>query len=171
VTVGIPGLDLDGGDFGVGFVSSNARRKTLRLYVGGTITACTNGLITGEIVMKKRHTINLKLDDEIREGLNRYANSALRVNEQIAALADRALSTEKTDELLMAAGRLNLLPWSGIGKVDAEFREPTYADHAQRTSWGLLNAFTHIVKNIPPLRQMDRIDAFRALLPVVPAAA
>ena len=66
----------------------------------------------------------------------------------------------------MEAGRQRLMPWSRIGKVDAEYRKPTFAEHGQGPRYALLQAFTNQVKQNAPLTQMTSMDRFRGLLPV-----
>ena len=57
------------------------------------------------------------------------------------------------------------MPWSRIGAVDKEYRQPTFAEHGRGTSWALLNAFTYTVKRNPALKQMEQMNRFRELLP------
>jgi len=80
-------------------------------------------------------------------------------------LRNNKLRPAQADEILMEAGRNRLMPWSRIGAVDKEYRNPTFAEHGRDTSWALLNAFTHTVKRNPPIEQMNQMNRFRALLP------
>ena len=74
------------------------------------------------------------------------------------------MTDEKRDEILMEAGRKRLLPWSRIGMVDKEYREPTFTQFTDRTAWGLYNAFTYIVQKSPARSQISAMANFRELV-------
>tara|TARA_R110000744_G_scaffold262480_1_gene377061 strand:+ start:241 stop:981 length:741 start_codon:yes stop_codon:yes gene_type:complete len=155
----------EGMDLSLGFLTSNAMRKSLTMVVGANVQVCNNGMATGEIVMKKKHTSGFSLVDEIRQSLDQYEIKAGLIGETVKSLRQCEISETQSDEILMAAGRLNLMPWSRIGAVDKEYRKPTFAEHGRGTSWALLNAFTYTVKRNPALKQMEQMNQFRGLLP------
>lgn len=150
----------------LGFLHSNAMRRPLTIVSGTRVFICHNGMVSGEHVLRHKHTSGFSLLTALEDGLDRYHTAVLDIPRQVTALQQRELAPVEVEHLLVEAGRQNLMPWSRIGQVDEEFRHPTFRDHAVPTSWGLLNAFTHIVKKCPPLTQMDQIDGFRKLLPV-----
>ncbi len=160
----------EGQTFSLGLMTSNSMTRALRLFVGTKVFVCNNGMATGEIVMKKKHTFNLNLTVEIEESLNIYLEKAGEVKNVVEDMKQSKIKSAQCEHILMQAGRQRILPWSRIGQVDAEYRCPTYADHDEKTSWGLYNAFTHIVKQSPALQQMDKMNKFRNLLPL-PAVA
>ena len=155
----------EGQSFSVGFVHSNAQRKGFRMMAGTRVHVCHNGLATGELILNKKHTTNLQLEDQIDAALDLYKDSISDMKTMIEALRQTELSHDRSNEILMEAGRTNVLPWSHIGMVDREYRKPTYADHDEKTSFGLLQAFTHIVKKSNPQVQMQKMNEFRQLLP------
>jgi len=166
--LGKNGPDTDGGvSLGLGIQTSNAMKRSLMLTVGGTVTVCTNGMITGEILLIKKHTLNLDLFERVDESLDIYQEKTLQIPEVIRNWKERDLVGSEEDQLLLAAGRQGIIPWSKVGKVDAEYKKPSF-DYGTKgnTSWDMLNAFTHVVKTSPPLAQMEQINQFRELLPV-----
>jgi len=156
----------EGMDLSLGFITSNAMRKSLTMVVGANILVCNNGMATGEIVMRKKHTSGFSLVDEIRQSLDQYEIKAGLIGNTVNSLRKAEISNAKSDEILMEAGRAGLMPWSRIGSVDKEYRKPTFAEHGRGTSWALLNAFTYTVKRNPALKQMEQMNRFRELLPV-----
>ena len=155
----------EGMNLSLGFVTSNAMRKSLKMVVGAVVQVCNNGMATGEIVMQKKHTSGFSLSDEINESLNQYQTRASMIQETVQALRETEISNEQSDQILMEAGRQRLMPFSRIGAVDKEYRKPTFAEHGRGTSWALLNAFTYIVKKNPAQQQMEQMNRFRELLP------
>lgn len=150
----------------LGFINSNSARKALTLTVGASVTCCTNGLCTGSIILNRVHDHTVNLMDEVDSAINRYAAAAANIPAAVAALRERELSPEEACAVLMEAGRRELVGWAAIGRVDKEYRNPTFGDHGKNTSWALYNAFTYAArKNINPINQMATYNTFRALLP------
>lgn len=150
----------------LGFLTSNAMRRRLKLVVGTRVFVCNNGMVSGDLVLCNKHTSGFDLFGALEGAMDLYHERALELPKKIRALQQRELAPVEVEHLLVETGRQEIMPWSRIGQVDEEYRNPTFGDHAVKTSWGLLNAFTHIVKKCPPLGQMDQINSFRELLPV-----
>jgi hypothetical protein len=162
----IKGVDApEGQSLSLGFITSNMMRVSLKLLVGTNVAVCSNGMATGEIVMQRKHTHGFNMIQEIEYSLDQYIPRAHKINHIVEGLQETVLSSTRSDEILMEAGRNRLMPWSRIGAVDKEYRNPTFAEHGKDTSWALLNAFTHTVKRNPPLQQMEQMNRFRELLP------
>jgi len=171
--ISIPALpSIPGQEYSLGFLTSNAQRRALKMVVGTKVLCCTNGMATGEIVLNLKHTHTNEdiLCDAIGGAASRYLEKAREIPAMIERLRQRELPQAQASDLLMQAGHAKLLPWARIGKVDEEFRHPTFAEHGKNTSWSLLNAFTYVVKEQNPLSQMDRMNRFREMLPLADAA-
>jgi len=109
--------------------------------------------------------------NDMTRSLRIVAGSRVFVCNNGMAVKERHLKFRNSDAVLMQAGRKGIMGWSNIGKVDAEFRKPSFDyDRAHKTYWGLYNAFTHIVKGYNGQSQMDKMNQFRALLPMADAA-
>ena len=162
----IPEIDAPNGQsFSLGIMTSNSMKRSLRLFVGTRIFICNNGLATGEIVMKKRHTLYLDLDFEIEDALRMYFRKAKEVKSVVVDMQKYDLSNEAYEHVLVEAGRQDVLPWSRVGKVCDEYNNPRYPEFEPRNCWSLYNAFTQVVKESPALSQMDKLNQFRLLLP------
>jgi len=161
----------DGVELAMGFLNNNARRRALQITVGANVSCCTNGMCTGSIVLSRVHDHTVDLVAEVEAAVDRYAVEAAGVPDVVRVLRETEISPAQASEVLMEAGRRRLVGWAAIGRVDAEYRSPTYAEHGRNNAWALLNAFTFAARpNIAPARQMGVYDAFRGLLPV-PASA
>jgi len=155
-----------GATLSLGFLNSNARRKALRITVGLEITCCTNGMCTGDILLNRVHDHTVDLPIEIQRALDRYTIAAQHLPSTVSKLRERRLTRAEASEVLMSAGRARLVGWTAIGRVDREYRKPTFKQHGKDTSWALLNAFTYAArKNIAPTRQMQTYNDFLTLLP------
>ncbi len=161
----------EGMRFALGILTDNAYERALRLYAGADVSVCNNGLATGQIILAKRHTKNFDLKGEIAMALDDYLVAIQKVGGIVDGLKNhKLLGGAVYEHLLIEAGRERLMPWSRLGKVDTEYRNPRFPDEiGTETSWALLNAFTWVVKRNPPYRQMDQINRFRQMLPTAAA--
>ena len=158
----------DGMKLSIGFITSNARRRALRVVVGTRVLVCNNGMAVGEILLQHKHTNRWSLYDSIGMAFDLYEDRARRIPEFVNRLKESELPSNGAAyyHVMISAGRKQIMPWQRLGLVDKEYRQPSYSEHAEETSFGLLQAFTHIAKRTPPLHQMHQINQFRETLPV-----
>lgn len=167
---GTMGLELsdiqapNGTHFSLGIHHGNDMSAALRFAVGASVFVCSNGIVTGDFIVKRRHTLNFNLAEVVHEGIDRYIDGLPGINNFIETLQGKDISNPQCDRLLMEAGRQKLLPWSRIGAVDAEFHNPTFSDFGRRDAWGLYNAFTYVVQKCRPQDQVPAMIKFRGLL-------
>lgn len=167
----IPGLEPPKDmEFSMGVLTSNNMERTLKLVVGTNVFVCHNGCATGQVVLNKKHTRRFDLAEGLEEAFIDYRDQAANVKTVVAGLQRTPLTRPTAENILCEAGRQGIMCWSRIGDVDAEYHNPRFSDHGVGTSWAMLNAFTWVVKRDPPLEQMTKINAFRALLPSVVVA-
>lgn len=163
--VAVPGVKTPADlTLGLGVIHANTRKCRARLVCGATVSVCTNGLVIGEVLMKRKHTINMDLDYELDAALDQYVVRAKRIGKDVDELRINIAAHYSSDRYLMEAARRKLMPWSRIGDVDREYHKPTYPEFQGDTAWGLLNAFSMIAKRNPPLKQMLQIKGFYELL-------
>lgn len=156
----------EGMSLALGFLNSNARRKALKVTVGASIACCLNGMCTGSILLSRLHDHTVDLVAEVDTALDKYAAAAARIPAAVTVMREQPITSDMAAGILMEAGRRELVGWSAIGRVDQEFRNPTFAEHGKGTAWALLNAFTYAArKNINPAKQMEVYNTFRTLLP------
>jgi hypothetical protein len=164
----VKGFDMPDMALSLGFVNSNSRRKALKVTVGATVTCCLNGMCAGDIVMRRVHDHTVDLVAEVEAAVDQYEQTATSVPLVVDRLRSTELPQRTASEILMQAGRAKMVGWSAIGRVDAEYRDPTFGEHGKGTSWALLNAFTYAARpNINPTRQMEVFNQFREMLPTV----
>lgn len=161
----LPGLAAPVGlQYAIGALTSNARNRRLRLYAGAVVSLSGTGLVTGELVMCRKHVRGVLLQKEIAVALDDYPVAARRTGPIVEGLQRTAISSVDYEHLLIAAGRAGIMPWSRLSAVDKQYHR-----NAQGTSWALLGAFTHVVRRNPPIKQLDQINKFRQLLPTAAA--
>ena len=107
---------------------------------------CTNGMLIGEVVVKHRHTSGIDLDALVAEGLTRFERSGRETHRFIDRLRRTPISPQTEAQLLVQSARDGLVPWSMLRQVDAAWKDAPSEDMAQRTAWGMYNAYTEAIK-------------------------
>lgn len=162
----IPNTEVPQGQrLALGILTSNARRHSLKMTVGSVVRVCQNGLVTGEIVMARKHTSGFDIHEEVEHAFDSYLDRVQDIPKLVSFWQHESMSYREVEHVLMEAGRKHIMPWSRVGLVDHEYRNPRFEEYGSGTVWTLLNAFTFIVKRNPPLQQMEQINKFRELLP------
>lgn len=162
----IPDLEAPAGmEFSLGLHHGNDMAHALKFAVGLRVFVCSNGVVAGDFIVKRRHTNHFDLERVVNNGLDRYLEEIKEVRNTVDRMKERTYYTNHIpDEVLMDAGRNGLMPWSRIGQVDEEYRHPTFAETADHSAWGLYNAFTYVVQKCPPGHQIDAMSKFRELV-------
>tara|TARA_R110000751_G_scaffold152635_7_gene257809 strand:+ start:1889 stop:2623 length:735 start_codon:yes stop_codon:yes gene_type:complete len=162
---------FEGMELGLGFIHSNARRKALTLTVGASVACCLNGMCTGEMVLSRPHDRTVNLIEEVELAVDGFRDHADRLPGAVAAMRETEVSPALASDILMEVGRKGMVGWAAVGRVDKEYRNPTFAEHGRDTAWALLNAFTYAARpNINPTRQMPVYNEFREMIVAATAA-
>jgi hypothetical protein len=166
---GFAGFDPTVMGVSLGILSGNDGSWAMSLIVIARVLVCSNGLTVdgGHITCRRLHTTGIERDlpGVIDRGLNTYV---ARVGE-LANTRHRLLELDYTrqqdvDHVLVEAGRLGIMPWSAIGKVDREWRSPSHPEFYERNGWSLTNCFTEIGKQFNPVREIKTADRVRQLV-------
>lgn len=125
---------------------SNAGRYAVTFGFGARVIVCDNGLLAGEHVVSHKHMKDLRVEVLVEEGISRFRERASEVGALTRRLKAERLRNAVADRLIVEAGRRGVLPWSQLGKVEGEWRQPSHAAFRERNAWSLYNAFTQVAK-------------------------
>ncbi len=165
MSLSIPGMNaVEGTGFELGVQHSNLGDHALKFAIGAHIFICENGMVVGDYAVKRKHTIGLDLQPAISIGVDTYLQRINEIPQTIQTLKGLGLGEEDVDHVLMQAGRENIMAWSRIGQVDAEYRKPRFAAHNEKTGWGLYNAFTFVLQKMPPQYHLHSMNRFREIV-------
>lgn len=150
----------DGMGLSLGFRHSNIGNYALTFAVGAHVFVCSNGIITGEFIVKKRHTINTELIPTVDEGFNRFMESAKAIQPFVEGLKDAVLFPDKACQYIIEAGRRNVIPWAHLNRVQQLWYEPNHKEFEERNRWSLYNAFTEVIRDkANVMTQMNELKA------------
>ena len=105
-----PFPSIPGQDYSLGVVTGNDLHKAHKFCCGSRVMICSNGVMTGEYVLKKRHTLRFDLEEEVHNGLVNAMEQFKLVKGVVSDLRKVKVTGEQSDHLLMEAGRRRILP-------------------------------------------------------------
>jgi hypothetical protein len=141
----------------IGLRSSYDRSLALSCCSGSRTFVCDNLAFSGEVVMHRKHTLNVfrDLPDLIYRMLSQVSSMRERIDGEIAAMKVRELPPAHAHHLMVEAVKGGVLPASRLPKVIETWEGPRPEEFAPRTAWSLFNAFTEVQKGSPPRAQME----------------
>ena len=157
---------LKGMEYAMGILHSNDGRKAIRIAAGARVMICSNGVLTGSFLVQKKHTKHLELQANLDNGVERLVGELGATQTFIDDLKNLKLGPARVDEIAMEVGRQHLLPWSAVGKVDAEYRNPSFDEFKEfnGTGWGWYNAYNYVLQQVSPDRQLRSLDEVRPII-------
>ena len=165
--ISIPRIEtIDGQEYSLGFRHSNDLRYPITLSIGTHIMVCHNGVITGEHVLKRKHTTGLDLDYEIYNAIKEAMIQFNTVRDRIYNLSEAYTSPEDVAMYLIMGARQRLYPWSWIGKIDSEIQNPSInnPECCKSSAWGIYNGVSYVLKDAKPERQIQSLYKFNKIL-------
>jgi hypothetical protein len=164
----VTGIEIpEGQRLSLGFTTSNARRRSMKISVGSRVLVCNNGVVTGEVVMSKKHTTGFDLKLEVDAAMDQYEDMAHGLLSDVNELKGIDIDQDMFDRIIMQASRItpkkSRMRWARLWQVIQEWKNPTF-DFGGETGWQLLNSFTYVAQKEPVFRQMDQIKAFHDLI-------
>jgi hypothetical protein len=141
----------------IGVRNSYDRSLAVGLTLGSRVFCCDNLAFSGEVTMRRKHTVNVfrDLPDLIYRMLYQVSSMRERTDGEIAAMKVRELQPAAAHHLMVEGIKANVLPASRLPKVIEAWEEPRYEEFTPRTAWSLFNAFTEVQKGAPPRAQME----------------
>jgi len=144
-------------EFTIGVRANNNKRFPVTLVSGTNVFVCSNMIIFGDFLLKKRHTIGLDLQSEIKSGLENVINSRTELIGCVDEMKNTIVSDVRANHLLMESAHTGLVSYSHLKDVHKEWKQPTYPDFIPRTEWSLYNCFNEVMKKYNPIRQQTGI--------------
>jgi|CXWL01.1.fsa_nt_gi hypothetical protein len=150
----LAGFMRAGQSFALGARSANNNASKVQTVAGLKVFVCDNLAFNGDLItMQKKHTLNLRLEHEVKQGVLRYCEHMAK----FVTETDKAREVELTDvrakELLYDVFAQGVLPSRFIGEVHGNYfaPQPEWTDVTQhpRTLWALHNSLTRVMRPVP----------------------
>lgn len=126
---------------------------------------CTNLAFSNEIVLGRRHTINIMADlpQVISKAIGRLSERWGALDRRIEAYQAYALDDKEAHHLAIEMYRAGAINKTHIADVVKQWHDPDHDEFSPRTGWSLYNAATNVLRgNLAALN--PRSDALHGLL-------
>jgi hypothetical protein len=143
----------------MGIRHANDRSMAVEIAVGVRVFVCDNLAFSGDLIaLKRKHTTGFDLAVEINEALDRYHTQLFHLHTKIDHLKASSLTDGEAKTMIVDAFRKEIVPVRCFKPICSTYFQPAedMTDVLPRTRWGLHNAFTRAIRDLPP------IPAFRA---------
>jgi len=158
-----------GAAYYIGSRHSNRMRFSHIIACGARVFVCDNLAVSGERVVRRKHTIGCDVDDVAKEALDLWIDKIVDLRANIVDLQGidmtGSVGQARADRFLIDLGDSGLIAWSGVGKVWREWKEPRHPEFRDGSAWSLWNCVTEIAKEIASPSRASRLsDGARRLL-------
>ena len=136
----------------IGIRNSHDRTLAVGLAAGLSVICCSNLCLGGSMVLKRRHTSQIELNDLVLEAVNALELEFLTLENVAEELKIDELNDDEVRASLVVAAECQAIPSCDILSVWKEFKHPRHEEFVEPTRWSLLNAFTETAKKYSPAR-------------------
>jgi hypothetical protein len=144
-------------EFTIGVRANNQRRFPITLVGGGNVFVCSNLMICGEVMMQRKHTINLDLDTSIRSGLDKCISMGGQLDRNVIRMKETKIIEPKVHQIMMKSAIDGIISYSHLKDVYKEWKTPSHSEFNPRTEWSLYNCYTEVIKKYNPIRQQKSV--------------
>ena len=132
----------------VGVRNSHDKTVPAGLCVGSRVFVCDNLAFSAEIVISRKHTLNIRRDlpGLVHEAVGRLGGLRDGQARRIAAYQNAGLRDEQFHDMLIRGMDARVICASKLPQVLEAYREPSCPELAPRNVWSGFNAFTQVLK-------------------------
>ncbi len=136
----------------LGIRNSHDKSLALGLTAGERIIVCDNLIFGGDVVIHRKHTSGIELENMIPRAFDNLLPQYDRLEMNIERLKNQTVSLNEARVTVVRAAEEDAIPSCDVLPVLDEFRNPRHEAFADRNKWSLLNAFTETAKKYSPAR-------------------
>jgi hypothetical protein len=136
----------------IGFRNSTNSTLAIKMVAGTRVFVCDNLALSGDMIaVLRRNTVGLDLEDELREGFDKFVKHASALDLEVARLQATAIADLAAKARIFDVFNSRILPVHLFDDVSEFYFKPAaeMTDCQPRTEWGLHNAFTRAMKKLP----------------------
>jgi hypothetical protein len=128
---------------------ANDKSDPFTILSGGEVFLCSNGVVTGEHVIRRKHTSGIDVEAIVELAFEKIIENTKNLAEATRRMQAMPLTTDRTELIAVKAARAGAYSSSQILKVVKEFEEPSFEEWGQepRSLWRFYNSANHVIKN------------------------
>ena len=136
----------------IGIRNSHDQSLSVGLAAGISVMCCSNLAFGGTMVLKRRHTSRIELNDLVLTAVDELEMEFLNLETVGEDLKLHEVSADEARAVIVRAAEVNAINSCDIVPIFREFQKPCHEEFAEPTRWSLLNAFTEHAKKYSPGR-------------------
>ncbi|WP_177995059.1 DUF932 domain-containing protein [Victivallis lenta] len=136
----------------IGIRNSHDQSIAVGLAAGLCVKVCSNLMLGGSMVLKRRHTSRIELNGLVLEAVEELETEFLTLETVAEDLKCLYVREDAARIAIVKAAEAGAVNSSDILPIFREFKEPQHEEFAEPTRWSLLNAFTENAKKYSPAR-------------------
>ena len=136
----------------IGIRNSHDQSLSVGLAAGISVMCCSNLAFGGTMVLKRRHTSRIELNDLVVTAVEELELEFLNLETVSADLKLHEVSADEARVAIVKAAEVGAVNSCDIVPIFREFQNPCHQEFAEPTLWSLLNAFTEHAKKYSPGR-------------------
>ena len=140
----------------IGIRNSHDQSLSVGITAGISVMCCSNLAFGGTMVLKRRHTSRIELNDLVVAAIDELEIEFLNLETVSEDLKLHEVSADEARAVIVKAAEVNAINSCDIVPIFREFQNPSHAEFSEPTRWSLLNAFTEHAKKYSP----GRADVF-----------
>lgn len=144
--------------------NSTDKSMSVCLSIGsaGRVVVCDNLVVSGEIVVFRKHTGNLfqYLREKLVLGFHEATGKWRDLNHDVTQLKEVAVDEKDAHHFLVEAGRKKVIGKSDFFQALQEYHEPRHEEFREPNLWSVYNAVTEALKVGPLNTTLERHRAF-----------
>lgn len=156
-------------DYGlvVGLRNSTDKSLTAGLAVGSQVFVCDNLAFSADIVLGRKHTLNIEADlpQMVMESVEKLGGLRAIQDARIAKYKKTELSDMQAHDLVIKGFDVGAYTATRIPRIVQEWRAPRHPEFAkEKNAWRLFNAVTEIAKEAPFFDRPEQTMALHGLM-------
>ena len=116
------------------------------------VMRCSNLAFGGTMVLKRRHTSRIELDDLVLTAVDELEMEFLNLETVSEDLKLHEVNADEARAVIVRAAEVGAVNSCDIVPIFREFQKPCHEEFTEPTRWSLLNAFTEHAKKYSPGR-------------------
>ena len=140
----------------LGLRNSVDKSYSLSVLAGARVLVCSNGVLSAEFIVSRKHTSGIRLNESIDRALDQFMNSVRSFTELHERLRMKPIGLDAAKSLVVDCALAGALPSSHVVDVVREFETPQHEEFREHNLWSLYNATTEAsFKRMSPQRAAD----------------
>lgn len=143
--------------YSIGVRHDNKGRYAISLALGARVMVCSNGIFSGDFVLKNKHYNSVDIDQMVEEGVEEWLANTAQLDLLVRRMRGRDINDAEASHFIVHAGEKapgNYMTWAHLHNVAQLWYRPQHKQFLGRNLWSLYNCFTEVAREMSPPRQM-----------------